>query len=266
MLDSDRKFEKYLRIIEFFARQVRFYNVLRTEKEVLRQDTMKYQNVCNGVFINRLNRFVAEVEIDGVHERVHVKNTGRCRELLIPRTTVYLQAATNPNRSTRYDLIAVQKKQRLINMDAFAPNVAFYEYLQRSHHVNGITTIKPEAQYGSSRFDFYVETLNRRIFIEVKGVTLEEDGVVMFPDAPTERGVKHLNGLVQCVHDGYEAQVVFVVQMSEVLYFTPNIKMHPAFADALISAKNAGVVVAAFDCSVTPDSMTIGKAIEVRLL
>ena len=150
-------------------------------------------------------------------------------------------------------------------MDANAPNVAFYEYLQSGLHVDGVTSIKPEARYGSSRFDFYVEAQGRRIFIEVKGVTLEEDGVVLFPDAPTERGVKHLNELAQCVLDGYEAQVVFVVQMSDVLYFTPNIRMHPAFGDALVSAKNAGVTVEAFDCDVTPDSMTICKAVEVRL-
>jgi len=226
---------------------------------------MKYQNVRDGIFINRLNRFIAEVEIDGARERVHVKNTGRCRELLKPGATVYLHEATNPNRSTRYDLIAVKKAKRLINMDAIAPNIAFYEYLQSGFHIDGVASIKPEAKYGLSRFDFYVEAQNRRIFIEVKGVTLEEDGVVMFPDAPTERGVKHLNELAQCVHSGHEAQVIFVVQMSDVLYFTPNIKMHPAFGSALVSAKNAGVAVAAFDCDVTPDSMTIGKAVEIRL-
>jgi len=226
---------------------------------------MKYQNVRDGIFINRLNRFIAEVEIDGARERVHVKNTGRCRELLKPGATVYLHEATNPNRSTRYDLIAVKKAKRLINMDAIAPNIAFYEYLQSGLHIDGVASIKPEAKYGLSRFDFYVETQNRRIFIEVKGVTLEEDGVVMFPDAPTERGVKHLNELAQCVNDGYEAQVVFVVQMSDVLYFTPNVRMHQAFGEALVSAKKAGVCVAAFDCSVRPDSMAIGKAVEVRL-
>jgi sugar fermentation stimulation protein A len=227
---------------------------------------MKYQNVRGGVFINRLNRFVAEVEIDGRREYVHVKNTGRCRELLTPGAIVYLQKAANPNRSTQYDLIVVKKGKRLINMDANAPNITFHEYLQSGLHIDGVTSIKPETKFGSSRFDFYVETRNRRIFIEVKGVTLEEDGIVMFPDAPTERGVKHLNELAQCVQDGYEAQAIFIVQMSDVLYFTPNIKMHPAFGDALISAKNAGVVVAAFDCNVAPDSMTIGKAVEVRLL
>jgi sugar fermentation stimulation protein A len=155
---------------------------------------MKYRNVRGGVFISRPNRFVAEVEIDGKREFVHVKNTGRCRELLIPGAAVYLQEAENPNRSTRYDLITVQKSERLINMDANAPNTAFHEYLQSGLHIEGITSIRPETKYGTSRFDFYVETKNRRIFIEVKGVTLEEDGVVMFPDAPTERGVKHLKG------------------------------------------------------------------------
>jgi sugar fermentation stimulation protein A len=227
---------------------------------------MKYQNVRDGIFISRPNRFIAEVELDGRCERVHVKNTGRCRELLTPGATVYLQEAANLNRSTRYDLIVAKKGERLINMDANAPNIAFYEYLQNGLHIDGVTSIKPEAKHGSSRFDFYVEARNRRIFIEVKGVTLEEDGVVMFPDAPTERGVKHLNELTRCVLDGYEAQVVFVVQMSDVLYFTPNTKMHPAFGDALVSAQKTGVAIAAFDCDVAPDSMTIGKAVEVRLL
>jgi len=227
---------------------------------------MKYHNVRDGVFISRPNRFIAEVEIDGKREDVHVKNTGRCRELLIPGTMVYLQEAANPNRSTRYDLITVRKGERLINMDANAPNAAFHEYLQSGLYIDGVTVIKPETKYGSSRFDFYAETKARRIFIEVKGVTLEEDGVVMFPDAPTERGVKHLNELVQCVRDGYEAQAVFVVQMSDVLYFTPNVKTHKAFGDALVSAKAAGVKIAAFDCRVEPDNMTIGKAVEVRLL
>jgi sugar fermentation stimulation protein A len=150
-------------------------------------------------------------------------------------------------------------------MDANAPNVAFCEYLKSGLHIDGVTTIRPEAKYGSSRFDFYVEARNRRVFIEVKGVTLEEDGVALFPDAPTERGVKHLNELAQCVYDGYEAQVIFVVQMSDNLYFTPNVRIHKAFGEALVSAKNMGVTVTAFDCDVTPDSMTIGKPVEVRL-
>jgi len=226
---------------------------------------MKYQNVCYGVFISRLNRFIAEVELEGKRERVHVKNTGRCRELLTPSATVYLQEATNPNRSTRYDLIVAQKGKRIINMDANAPNVAFHEYLQGGLHIDGVTSIRPETKYGSSRFDFYVEAQGRKIFIEVKGVTLEEDGVVMFPDAPTELGVKHLNELAQCVRDGYEAQIIFIVQMSDVLYFTPNVRMHAAFGEALVSAKSAGASVEAFDCDVTPDSITIGKAVEVRL-
>jgi sugar fermentation stimulation protein A len=226
---------------------------------------MKYQNVRGGVFISRPNRFIAEVELDGKSERVHVKNTGRCRELLIPGAAVYLQKAANPNRSTRYDLIAVKKDKRLINMDSGAPNAAFYEYLQNGLHIDGVTSIRPETKYGSSRFDFYVETRNRRIFIEVKGVTLEEDGIVMFPDAPTERGVKHLNELARCVGEGYEAQAVFVAQMADVRYFTPNDRTHPAFGDALVSAKNMGVEAMAFGCAVTPDSMTIGRAVEVRI-
>ena len=227
---------------------------------------MKYRNVRDGVFISRLNRFIAEVELDGKHELVHVKNTGRCRELLTPGAVVYLQEAANPNRSTRYDLVVVKKGERLINMDANAPNIAFHEYLQSGLLLDGVTSIKPETKYGYSRFDFYVEAQDRKIFIEVKGVTLEENDVAMFPDAPTERGVKHLKELAQCVQDGFEAQVVFVVQMSDILYFAPNFIMHPAFGEALVSTQKAGVVVAAFDCAITQDSMKIGKAVEVRLL
>ena len=164
---------------------------------------MTYKNIIPGIFISRPNRFTAEVEIDGNIEICHVKNTGRCKELLIPGAEVYLQKSDNPNRATKYDLIAVRKGERLINMDSNAPNKVFFEYLQSGAYIKNITLIKPEARYGSSRFDFYVEAEGRRIFIEVKGVTLEENGVVMFPDAPTERGVKHLNELMRCASEGY---------------------------------------------------------------
>ena len=187
---------------------------------------MKYANVSKGLFIRRINRFVADVEMSGGVERVHVKNTGRCKELLIPGVTVYLSAAENPNRATKYDLVAVEKGNRLVNIDSFAPNIAFGEFLRSGCYLQGVTVVRPEAKYGTSRFDFYVEAESRRIFIEVKGVTLEENGVVMFPDAPTERGVKHLDELGQCIRGGYEARVVFVVQMSDVLYFTPHRVMH----------------------------------------
>ena len=226
---------------------------------------MKYANVSKGLFIRRTNRFVADVEMPGGVERVHVKNTGRCKELLISGATVCLSATENPNRATKYDLVAVEKGNRLVNIDSFAPNIAFGEFLRSGHDLRDMTVVKPEARYGTSRFDFYVEAESRRIFIEVKGVTLEENGVVMFPDAPTERGVKHLDELGHCIRDGYEARVVFVVQMSEVLYFTPHRVMHPAFGDALDRAKCAGVVIEAFDCLVTPDSLAIDSAVKVRL-
>jgi len=224
-----------------------------------------YANVSRGFFIRRINRFVAEIEADGRIERVHVKNTGRCKELLISGATVYLNEAANPNRATKYDLVAVEKGDRLVNVDSGAPNIAIRAFLQSGKYLSDVTVVRSEAKYGASRFDFYVETGKRRIFIEVKGVTLEENGVVLFPDAPTQRGVKHLDELVNSLRDGYDARVVFVVQMHGVLYFTPNRKMHPAFADALVRASHAGVTVEVYDCVVTPDSMTIGRAVEVRL-
>jgi sugar fermentation stimulation protein A len=226
---------------------------------------MMYGNVIRATFVSRPNRFIAEVLAGGETERVHVRNTGRCRELLIPGAETYLSEAANKNRATRYDLIAVRKGARLINMDAGAPNAAFGEYLREGKHIEGVTLLKPEAGYGASRFDFYVEAGERRIFNEVTGVTLEEDGVALFPDAPTERGVKHLNELVRSVRDGYEAQVVFVVQMAGVRYFMPNSKTHPAFGAALAAAHDGGVAVRAFDCLVSPDSMSIGRPVEVRL-
>jgi len=226
---------------------------------------VQYKNVSKGSFLRRYNRFVADVEMaDGI-ERAHVKNTGRCEELLIPGATVYLNEAENPNRVTKYDLVAVVKGDRLVNIDSGAPNIVFREFFQSGQYLENVTVVRPEARYGSSRFDFYVEAGEHRIFIEVKGVTLEENGVVMFPDAPTLRGVKHLDELVHCIHDGYDARVVFVVQMNDALFFTPNRKMHPAFADALVRARDAGVVIEAYDCAVTPDSLAIGGAIEVRL-
>lgn len=226
---------------------------------------MTYTNTFAAIFLSRPNRFIAHVEIDGKIEIVHVKNTGRCKELLIPGVEVILQRSDNPSRTTKYDLIAVYKGDRLINIDSQAPNHVFYEYLQTGKYIDSITMIKPEAKYGGSRFDFYVEAGDRRIFIEVKGVTLEESGVVLFPDAPTLRGVKHLNELTQCVGEGYEAHVVFVIQMKNVRYFTPNNKTHPEFGAALIAAQKAGVKIAAMDCMVTENSLYIGDPVPVQL-
>jgi len=226
---------------------------------------MVYSNICKGIFRSRPNRFIAEVEINGQIERCHVKNTGRCKELLLPETAVYLNRSDNPNRTTKYDLVTVCKGETLINIDSQAPNHVFREYLQTGCHVDGATTVKPEAKYGNSRFDFYVETTDRKIFIEVKGVTLEKDGIALFPDAPTERGLKHLNELAQCIQDGYEAQVVFIIQMKGIHCFMPNYETHTEFGKALEAAHAAGVQITSLDCIVTPDSLTIDYPVLVKL-
>jgi len=226
---------------------------------------MTYDNVSPAKFFSRPNRFIANVLLGDEEITCHVKNTGRCEELLRPGVRVYVQQVDSPLRKTRYDLIAVTKGQRLINLDSQAPNRVFLEHLQSGRCMDGITRVKPEAKFGGSRFDFYVEAGERRIFIEVKGVTLEEDGVVLFPDAPTLRGVRHLNELAQCAAQGYEAHVVFVVQMSDVRYFTPNDAMHPAFGAALRAAAAAGVRVTALDCAVEPDRLEIGNEIPIKL-
>lgn len=223
---------------------------------------MRYENIVKGRFLARPNRFVAHVEIDGREEVCHVKNTGRCRELLVRDCTVYLDKAKNPERKTKYDLVAVEKGQRLINMDSYAPNIAAGEFLPQ---VFPDSIIKPEYTYGNSRFDFYIENNNNKILLEVKGVTLEKDGVVMFPDAPTERGLKHVNELISCVKNGYEAYLLFVVQMGKVKYFTPNNETHPEFGEALKKASRAGVKLLAYDCKITSDSMEIDSPVCIKL-
>ena len=226
---------------------------------------MQYTNVMVGKFIARPNRFIAHVEIAGREEIVHVKNTGRCKELLLPGVTVYVQHFPEGKRKTKYDLIAVEKQNILINMDSQAPNKVVQEWLVAKEPFGKITYLKPECKHGDSRFDFYLETEAKKIFIEVKGVTLEEKGVVMFPDAPTERGVKHVQELRHCLEQGYEAVVIFVVQMEGMRYFTPNRRTHAAFAEALERAEACGVKILALTCAVTPDSLTINGAIPVQL-
>lgn len=223
---------------------------------------MRYDNITEGKFLSRPNRFVAYAEIDGRIEKCHVKNTGRCRELLTEGCTVYLERAKNPERKTRFDLVAVKKGGRLINMDSYAPNIAAGEFLP-SLFPNG--KIRAEYTCGDSRFDFYIEENNEKILLEVKGVTLENDGAVMFPDAPTERGVKHINGLMKYAGEGYRTYIMFVIQMSDVKYFAPNDAMHPQFGEALRKAAEHGVEILAYDCVVTPESMEINKSVEVRL-
>ncbi|MBO5165923.1 MAG: DNA/RNA nuclease SfsA [Lachnospiraceae bacterium] len=226
---------------------------------------MKYHNIKEGVFLRRPNRFIAYVEIDGKQETVHVKNTGRCGELLTDRAVVYLEKNDNPNRSTAYDLVAVEKNDRIINMDSQAPNRAVGEWLEKGGLFTDLLLVRPETKFGNSRFDFYAETADKKIFIEVKGVTLEQDNVVLFPDAPSERALKHVTELMAAKEKGYEVYVLFVVQMESVKYFTPNRVTQPAFAEALIQAKEAGVHILAYDCVVTPDSMEIQNPVEVRL-
>ena len=183
---------------------------------------MHYPNVTSAVFLSRPNRFVAQVLLEGEVITVHVKNTGRCRELLLPGAQVWLTKSTNPNRKTAYDLIAVQKGARLINMDAQAPNQVFYEWAAAGHFVPQLTLLKPECRHGDSRFDFYWEAGPRKGFVEVKGVTLERDGAAYFPDAPTQRGIKHLHGLTDSLAQGYEGAVCFVIQMEQADFFAPN--------------------------------------------
>ncbi len=226
---------------------------------------MIYENILPAIFVDRPNRFIAHVELNGRLEVCHVKNTGRCRELLIPGCRVYVQHQPSPTRKTAYDLIAVEKGERLLNMDANAPNRVFNEYVRAGRFLRGWSVIRPETTHGDSRFDFYLESPGHRLFAEVKGVTLEDDGVMRFPDAPTERGVKHLEGLARCVQEGYEAWAVFVIQTENVRWMEPNRRTHPAFADAMRQAAQAGVHLLALDCHTEPDRLEIRRPVEIRL-
>lgn len=224
---------------------------------------MKYERIQVGRFIERPNRFIAYIDIDGAKETVHVKNTGRCAELLKPGATVYVQKSDNPERKTQWDLIGVEKGNRLVNMDSQIPNAVVKEWLEEGNLFNLPLKIQPETTYSKSRFDLYVEAGNRKVFIEVKGVTLEENGVARFPDAPTERGVKHVEELIKALKDGYESYIIFVIQMNGVRYFTPNIDTHPEFAEALRKAKKAGVKILAYDCDVKEDEIRLNSSIPV---
>ena len=259
---------------------------------------MKYQHIVQAEFVDRPNRFIAHVKLERAEAvvrdatetaplavvlenetyeaeivTVHVKNTGRCRELLVPGATVYLEKSSNPNRSTAYDLVAVEKGERLINMDSQAPNKVVEEWLWKKELFPDLILVRPETKYGNSRFDFYVETAGdescgraaEKIFIEVKGVTLEENGVVQFPDAPSDRAVKHVEELMEAGRAGYRVLVIFVIQMEAVDYFTPNVRTHPEFARALQKAASEGVEILAYDCKVTADSMEVNHPVDVRL-
>lgn len=226
---------------------------------------MRYKETEKAVFLKRPNRFIAEVEIQGKRETVHVKNTGRCKELLIPGTKVILEKSGNPNRKTKYDLICVNKQGRLINMDSQIPNKAAEEWIRKGGLFPEEVSIRPEKKYGNSRFDLYVESPVRRAFVEVKGVTLEEDNVVRFPDAPTVRGIKHVEELIHCMEEGYEAYLLLVIQMKGVKKFMPNWDTQPEFGQALIKAEKAGVKIIARDCLVTEDTIEIQEEVPVDL-
>lgn len=233
---------------------------------------MTYHNISRAVFLDRPNRFVANIEIDGRVEVCHVKNTGRCRELLLPGAEVFVQFAGSvaerdgnapSSRKTQYDLISVRKGERLVNIDSTAPNKVFTEWVRGGGLFRDVTLIRPEYRFGASRFDFYIEAEERRCLVEVKGVTLEEDGVARFPDAPTERGVKHLRELISAAEAEYEAYAFFIIQMKGVRYLEPNRAMHPAFGEAMQEAGRAGVKILAADCHVTENSITVSEYVSV---
>ena len=229
---------------------------------------MKYEKVVKGIFKSRPNRFIAQVEIGGAEETVHVKNTGRCRELLVSGCTVYLETASNPARKTKYDLIAVEKVTErgtiLINMDSQVVNTAVEEWLLQGNLFGDEALVKREVTFGRSRFDFCI-TAPDRVFLEVKGVTLENDGVARFPDAPTERGVKHIEELVSYAESGGRAYILFVVQMKGVYKMMPNDSTDPKFASALRRAAASGVKVICYDCRVTPDTIELDREVPVEL-
>lgn len=223
---------------------------------------MIYKNIEQGRFLSRPNRFIANVDINGCIHTVHVKNTGRCKELLIPGCTVYLNRSDSTARKTLYDLVAVNKNGEIINMDSQAPNEVFHEWILRKYPD---ATIKRETVYKDSRFDSFMILGNQKIFTEIKGVTLEENGIARFPDAPTERGIKHINGLIDAANNGFKSEIFFVIQMNNVKLFTPNYTTHPRFALALKKAKDAGVTISAYSCKVTPNSLSIDKPVKIVL-
>ena len=219
---------------------------------------MHYNNTIRATFHSRPNRFIAHVYVDGVLETVHVKNTGRCKELLVPGATVILEVSDNPARKTKYDLIAVYKKGLgLVNMDSQAPNKVVGEWLRESGYFPNLTFVKPEYTYGASRVDFYFEYDGKKALMEVKGCTLEREGVGYFPDAPTERGIKHLNELAAAAEAGYEAYLAFVIQMPGVEVVLPNVETHKEFGEALDRAVQAGVKVLYLRCEIEEDALRI---------
>ena len=226
---------------------------------------MQYKTMIEGRFVRRKNRFIAEVQVGDLVEEVHVRNTGRLRELFIKDVPVLLEPAANPERKTRFSLVCVKKKDQWISVDSTAPNQVIEEMVREGRLFSDITYIKREKTFGKSRFDLYVEHGGKQHYIEVKGVTLEVDGVAMFPDAPTERGIKHIRELIEAKKQGYEASIIFVIQMKGVTAFKPNITTHPAFGEVLKEAKDEGVEIIAIDCKVNRDYIVGDKNVPVIL-
>lgn len=222
---------------------------------------MVYKNVEKAVFLSRPNRFIAEIQVRGKKEICHVKNTGRCKELLIPGTKIIIQKSNNIQRKTRYDLIGVYKNDILFNIDSIAPNKVFGENIEKLFP--DTTYIKSEVTHLNSRFDFCFEHNNKKAYAEVKGVTLEKNGVALFPDAPTERGIKHLNELSECVKEGFEAYAVFILAFKGAVHFSPNTDTHPEFALALTNAQKHGVKILCFDCNVSENSINLDKPVKI---
>lgn len=228
---------------------------------------MKYNKIVEGTFIKRINRFIAHVWVEGIEEIVHVKNTGRCKELFIAGTKVILECSQNPARKTRYSVICIYKGDRLINIDSQVPNYVVLEALQTGSisEIAASDTLRKEVTFGNSRFDVYFESLGNKGFIEVKGVTLEEDGMVMFPDAPTSRGTKHVYEMIKAVEEGYQGYIFFLIQMKGVISFSPNSKTDKAFAAALKLAAEKGVKLLAYDSFVEEDKIVIGDRVDIVL-
>jgi len=227
---------------------------------------MRYSHIRKGEFLRRPNRFIAHVLLNGEEVICHVKNTGRLKELLLPGATVFLEESDNTARKTRFDLVAVMRGDAVVNIDSQAPNQAVGDWLRKGDLFEDVSHVKAETRYGASRFDFYIESASgRKAFLEVKGVTLLQEDVARFPDAPTTRGIKHIEELVKCIEDGYEAYILFLLEMKGSRWMEPNDATHPAFGKALREAAAKGVKVLAYDCIVTPDRLEVDKKVEVRL-
>ena len=227
---------------------------------------MQYKNIIQAEFISRPNRFIAYAKVEGETAICHVKNTGRCKELLLPKTKVWLEKSDNITRKTMYDLVAVEKNKQVINIDSQAPNKVFGEWAAKGGLSDNLELLKAEQTWGNSRFDYYWQSkTGKKGFVEIKGVTLEVNGGAFFPDAPTERGVKHIKELIACKQAGYQAMICFVIQMEQVDFFSPNKATHPEFAQVLHEAKRAGVKIAAKRCFVTPNRLELGQDVEIRL-